>query len=628
MKSSPAAFGTWVSPIKPQMLATTNELNDVLWDTDGETLVWSERRGAQTFLVTKRGSDAIRDLTDGTEAIGGRVLYGGGEFTVQNGLVYFVAQGRLHRMALDGGISNAITPKFGGAASPKVSADGKWIAFVHTYDGEDVLAIVDSEGLFWPQKLASGSDFVMQPAWHPDGSKLAYITWNHPNMPWNGTELRILSLETNDHNLPFVTQEEIIAGHKDIAIFQPEFSPDGRYLAYISDEDGWGHLTVYDLDTGEHSQLTGGTAEHGSPAWVQGIRTFGWTQDSSAIYYIRSQNGRSSVWMYDREHETALQIHALDPYSRFRQIAISSERETIAALVSSPQIPARIVTFNTEVGLQVMRRATTEQIPSSYCSNVETISWQGHDGESVHGLYHAPKNPEYSGTGQPPLMVMVHGGPTSQRWVDFDLEVLYFTSRGYAVLQVNHRGSTGYGKAYMNKHAGNWGIYDVQDSITGAQFLVDKGLADPNKLVIMGGSAGGYTVLQALVDAPGFFRAGVCSYGIANQFSLVLETHKFESRYSDWLLGPLPESAEKYRDRSPIFHAKNIQDAVILFQGSEDKVVPQNQSDQIVAVLRRNGVPHEYHIYEGEGHGFRKPETRIDFYQKVERFLLQHVIYS
>jgi dipeptidyl aminopeptidase/acylaminoacyl peptidase len=214
------------------------------------------------------------------------------------------------------------------------------------------------------------------------------------------------------------------------------------------------------------------------------------------------------------------------------------------------------------------------------------------------------------------------------RDASFDMEVQFFASRGYAVLQVNHRGSTGYGKAYMDKHNGKWGVYDVQDSITGAQQLVDKGLANPDKLVIMGGSAGGYTVLQALVDKPGFFKAGVCSYGVANQFTLAMDTHKFEERYSEWLLGALPDAAELYRDRSPIYHAKNITDAMIVFQGDKDVVVPKNQSDMIVAALRRNGTPYEYHVFEGEGHGFRKPETKIDFYNKTLKFLLQHVIYS
>jgi dipeptidyl aminopeptidase/acylaminoacyl peptidase len=225
-------------------------------------------------------------------------------------------------------------------------------------------------------------------------------------------------------------------------------------------------------------------------------------------------------------------------------------------------------------------------------------------------------------------MVLVHGGPTSQRDASYQEDVQFFTSRGFAVLHVNYRGSTGYGKAYMNMHKGNWGVYDVQDSITGAQHLVNEGLAHQDKLVIMGGSAGGYPVLQALVDKPGFFKAGVCSYGIANQFTLVMDTHKFEERYSDWLLGELPDAAEKYHDRSPLFHAKNIQDALIVFQGDKDVVVPKNQSDAIVAALRRNGTPHEYHVYEGEGHGFRKPENRIDFYEKVMKVLLQYVIFA
>lgn len=629
MSKTTTPYGTWNSAITPQMLAGSKHLNDVFWDTDGKTLVWSERRGAKTILLGKHQDEATYELTDESASIGGRVLYGGGEFTIHNGMIYCVNEGRISKMALNAGHPEAIIPPFGGAAAPKVSPDGQWVAFVHTSEDKDVLAIVDSRGEHWPQKLFSGSDFVMQPTWHPSGKYLAYIVWNHPKMPWNGTELRVMALEHNEgQDLPQPIGEQVIAGGHEIAIFQPEFSPDGRYLAYITDEDGWGHLCLYDLESQDYNQLTGGTAEHGRPAWIQGLRTFGWTQDSSAIYYLRSQNGATSVWMYDLDHETALQIHDLDPYTDIQQIAVSPDREALAMIASAPNIPPRILTYNMEDGLRVVHRATTERIPQEYYPDTQHISWQGHDRELAHGIYHPPQNPEFTNDGAAPLMVLVHGGPTSQRSLAFDIEVLYFTSRGYGVLQVNHRGSTGYGKAYMNKHKGNWGVYDVQDSISGAQHLIDEGLAHAGKIVIMGGSAGGYTVLQALVEHPGFFRTGVCSYGIANQFSLVLDTHKFEARYNDWLLGSLPEAATIYRERSPLFHAQKIKDPLIIFQGAKDKVVPQNQSDQIVAALRRNNTPHEYHIYEQEGHGFRRPETKVDFYQKVERFLLQHVIYA
>ena len=250
------------------------------------------------------------------------------------------------------------------------------------------------------------------------------------------------------------------------------------------------------------------------------------------------------------------------------------------------------------------------------------------DGGEVHGIYYAPKNEDFEGKGKPPLIVLVHGGPTSQRGASFDGQAQFFTSRGWAVLQVNYRGSTGYGREYRDVLKNNWGIYDVQDSVSGATHLVESEKVNRDKLVIMGGSAGGFTVLKTLEDYPGFFKAGICLYGVANQFTLVADTHKFEERYSDYLLGGLPEAAAVYKERSPIFFADKIQDPIAIFQGEDDKVVPKNQSEEIVAALKQNGVPHEYHLYPGEGHGFRKTETIEKFYTTVEKFLHQHVIYS
>lgn len=618
-------FGLWSSPISPEMIGDSLRLNDVQWNTTDNTLVWSERRGKRTVLVTKSPDDAMRDLIDSRFSPSGRVGYGGGDFTVHDGIVYFVNEGRLYRVALAGGLPQAITPAFGGASAPTVSPDGKWVVFVHTYENHDVLAIVDSAGTQFPQKLASGDDFVMQATWSPDATQIAYIAWNHPQMPWNGTELRLITLGT-EGIIPYNAHEETLAGTPEIAIAQPEFSPDGRYLAYVSDATGWHHLYLYDRQTSQHQQITSGEIEHGIPQWVQGQRTYGWTADSERIIYIRHSEGMYSLWSYHAQEQSIHEI-GLSDYTHWEQISIAQTTGDIAVIASSSTIPPRIITLKQDAS-HIIRRATTEALSTEQLSPVEAISWAGHDGETAHGLYYAPKSDSYTGIGLPPLMVLIHGGPTSQRNAKFDMEVQFFTSRGFAVLQVNHRGSTGYGKAYMNKHEGNWGVYDVQDSITGAQYLSEQGLVDDDKIVIMGGSAGGYTALQALVDSPSFFKGAVVSYGVANQFSLVMDTHKFEARYSEWLLGTLPDSAEKYRDRSPIFHADKIQDAMIVFQGSDDAVVPQNQSDAIVSALRQRGIPHEYIIYEGEGHGFRDPKNVVDFYNKTLKFLEQYVIYS
>ena len=646
-------YGTWSSPLSPKWLGSSLRLSDVQWDSESDTLVWLEGRGAQGVLVMQQGESASRDLTSDL-SVRARVGYGGGDFTVTHGHVYFAGpEGRLYRQALAGGQATAILPAFGQAASPRVSADGRWLAYVHTYEGKDGLALVDVEGKMWPAKLAYGTDFVMQPAWHPGGVCLAYIAWNHPQMPWDGTELHLITFDYDPGGVPGIATNEVLVGDDTTAIFQPEFSPDGRWLAYISDATGWGQIYLYDLDSKTHKQITEVEAEHGEAAWVQGIRSYGWTRDSQSLMYLRNDKGFFSLWCYSLSSGTASRIDQLDDYTSMGQLATSHHSDSVALLASASTIPSRIVTYTAqnmsvppqlsvesetpsiqviaeeEAGaVRVRRRSASENLLASQLAEAEAITWKGHDDEDVYGLYYPPTSDEYEGTGKPPLIVMVHGGPTGQRAASYDGSVQFFASRGFAVLQVNYRGSTGYGKAYMNKLRGNWGLYDVEDSASGAQSLVDQGKVDGSKLVIQGGSAGGFTVYQSLIDKPGFYKAGVCLFGVANQFGLAMETHKFEERYLDSMLGPLPDAADLYRERSPLFHAEKIVDPIIVFQGADDQVVPQNQSDDIVASLRARGVTHEYHVYEGEGHGWRKPETIEAYYTSALKFLQQHVLFA
>ncbi len=621
-------YGTWSSPITGKSVASGVDLRDVQWDSAGETLVWWENRGKLGVLVAQTGRDAPCDLTDMSLNVAGRVGYGGGAFTVGAGQVFFCADGRIYRQALAGGSPQAITPEFGGHASPAVSDDGAWVAFVHSYENVDGLAIVDAEGNQFPQKLAYGADFVMQPVWRPGGSHLACVAWNHPQMPWNGSELRLIELARDSSGAPCAQDIVTVTGDAETAIFQPGFSPDGRYLSYVSDASGWGQIYLYDLESHSHRQITNALAEHGTPAWAQGLRTYGWAGDGASLYYLQNDRGFLTVWRYDLARAQSEQIAGLEQYTELTQIAVSRKSDRIAAIASSSLIPPRIVTLASDFKVSIHRRRGSESLQADQLSPAQAIAWKGDDGDEVHGLYYSPVLRDDMPAGLPPLIVNVHGGPTSQRCAGYYSDVQFFTTRGYAVLQVNHRGSTGYGKAYMDMHRGNWGVYDVTDSIAGVNHLARAGLIDPERTVIMGGSAGGFTVLQSMVDHPGFYKAGVCLYGVSNQFGLLMDTHKFEERYTYWLLGELPEAAELYRRRSPVFHADNIVDPIIVFQGTDDKVVPQDQSDSIVASLRRRGVPHEYHLFEGEGHGWRLPETIETYYNKTERFLLQHVIYA
>jgi len=620
-------FGTWSSPLSPTMMTTTMRLNDVAWDSDGETLIWCENKDGHGVLMIQKGIDAPRELTPADQSVRGRLFYGGGEFCVQSGMVIFAGNhGRLYRQSLESGTPRPITPAFGSAASPTLSPDNRYVLYVHTYEDRDCLSVVDSAGNAYPQKLVTGADFYMHPVWHPTGELIAYIAWNHPNMAWDSTTLHLVKIGMGENGLPYGKEPNVIAGDNTTAIFAPQFSPDGRYLSYISDASGWGHLYVYDIEAQTHTQLTDGDYEHARPAWIQGLKTYGWSADSQTIFLLRAKEGVTGLYAYDVAYGTEKHIDALGHYTHLEQLAVSSNG-TLAMIASSSKISPRVMSYSGQGFERVHRRAGAESIYTDDLAKAQAISWIGHDGEKVHGVYYPPTHQQFTDEGAPPLMVIVHGGPTTQKTLNYEDEAQFFATRGYAVLYPNHRGSTGFGRAYTQALRGMWGIYDVEDSASGAMALVDRGLADPNRLVIMGGSAGGFTALQSLVTKPNFYRAGIVRYGVANQFMLVMDTHKFEARYSDSLLGALPDASAIYRERSPLFHAHHIKDALLLFQGSDDTVVPQNQSDTLVEALRMNGVQHEYVVYEGEGHGFRKPEHVKDYYERILRFLAQMVVY-
>jgi dipeptidyl aminopeptidase/acylaminoacyl peptidase len=624
------SYGLWESPITPRQLALGVRLSDLCWDTDGETLVWLEGRSSQGILVAKRRGEAPRDLTV-ERSVRARVGYGGGDFTVFRGTVYFVSEGRIYRQSIREGEATPITPPYGEAASPRISPDGKWLLFVHSDGVQDVLAIVDTEGRFWPQRLACGRDFYMQPCWHPAGDRVAWIAWDHPHMPWDETDLTLASLTLSGDGLPRVRGSERVAGGDGVAIFQPEFSPDGRSLAYVSDEPGYGNLFLYDLARKTHRRLTTGEEDLSTPAWVQGLHTYGFSSNGRRIIYRARRRGIDRLLGIDIEtgRGESFEEHFAD-YTLLQQIAPSPTEDVVALIAQSSMIPARVVTC-TLAGQhlpRVHRYSSAETVPLDVLSRPEPISWATSNKAKAYGLYYPPRNGTFVGSGLPPVIVQVHGGPTSQYTAGYHGTTQFFTSRGYAVLEVNYRGSTGYGREYRNALQGNWGVFDVDDVVSGAQFLAESGRVDRNRMVIMGGSAGGYTVLRSLTEHPGVFRAALCLYGVSDLFTLAQETHKFEAHYLDSLIGELPEASALYRERSPVFSAERIKDPIAIFQGEEDKVVPKDQSERIVASLKSRGVPHEYHLYPGEGHGWRRSETIETFYRDVERFLRTHVLFS
>lgn len=624
-------FGLWDSPISPASLAEQLRFGGAYFDSESQALVWLEGRSGRGVLLAKTDlQEAARELTVDL-SVRAEVGYGGGDFTVHGKSVYFVVQkaGRIYRQPIEAGSAEPITPEFGQAASPVVSPDGRWLAYVHHDEGVDRLAIVDTAGEHWPQILASGHDFYMQPRFSPDGGSLAWIAWDHPNMPWDGTTLYLAPIVDDHPGLPTLGTSQTIAGGDEVSVFQPEFAPDGGTLYFVSDETGWGRIAAYDLQTGERRWLTPEGREYGQPAWVQDMRSFAVAGESGAIVGVCNDRGMHRVDRIDPDTGASARIDALGEYTEITHLAAAPHDDRIALVAGKATIPSRVVLHDLATDTtHIVARASGETIPRQALAECEAISWKTANGEEAHGLFYAPASDRFAAAGKPPLLIHVHGGPTSQARAGWKGEAQFFATRGYAVLLVNHRGGTGYGRDYMLKLRGNWGVVDVEDSVSGARHLIDSGRVDGARTVIMGGSAGGFTVLETMSRHPEAFTAGVCLYGVADQFHLASETHKFELHYLDTILGPLPEAAHIYRERSPVFHAELIQHPLAVFQGADDKVVPKAQSDSIVAALKRGGTAHLYHVYEGEGHGWRKRETIEHFYKTVDEFLRKHVIFT
>ncbi len=618
-----ALYGTWSSPISSKVVGSRARINDVQWA--GDALVWHESRGAGNVILSQRDGQAPREIS-GEHAGRGKIAYGGGDFGVTKDFVLFVGRdGRIYRTPVDGGGIKPVTPGFGGAGCPLPSPDGTRAAYVHTYEDTDSLALIDLTDGAWPRKLDDTSDFAMNPVWSPDGKRLVWVKYDMPNMPWDGTTLAMLTFSSDGADI------EVLQGQAQAyAIAQPAFSPDGKTLAYLSDESGFSHLILFDLETRQRRAVTSDAAEYSGPAWVAGLRYFAWLPDNRHIVIRRSENALHTLWLIDAQTGERTQLLANAGYTHLEQLSIRASDGRIACIGSATDRPQEVISFYPAPGapLTLHARALHPVFESGALSVGQPIEWQGADGETVYGIYYPPTSARFESDGLPPLILHVHGGPTSQAFLRFEPDIQYWATRGYAVLALNFRGSTGYGRDYMRRLYGDWGGCDVDDAVSGADYLAAQGLIDRAKCVIYGGSSGGYSVLRALTVYPGKFKAGVNLYGVADQYALVRDTHKFERAYSDLLLGKLPDAAKLYRERSPLFFADQIRDALIVFQGADDTVVPQNQSDGMVAAIRANGVEVEYHVYAGEGHGFRKPETLDHYLKAAQSFLERVVIYG
>ena len=650
------AYGSWPSPISIEMaVASAMSLREVR--LDGDDVYWTEDRpdeGGRQVIVRWNETNGAVDVTP--PPFNARTTaheYGGGWYAVDSGTVYFVNldDGRIYRQ-----------PR--GAAPEPLTEEGPYRHGDLVVDTrrnrllcirEDMSAVVDhgatdgappTDGSRGPEPqdllvavdlatgmvdvLTSGYDFYSSPRPSPNGKSVAWLSWRHPNMPWDGTQLWVAGVDDGGR----LTDPHLVAGGADEAVVQPEWAPDGT-LVFASDRTGWWNLyrltgaTADKADERSLAALAPMEAEFSGPLWVFGMRWFGIGPDGT-IVAIAHADGSDQLWMIPA---SGVPERIDVPDAQIDSLVVGEER--VAYIGSGPTEPHSVVLLDLSIpDRRVLRRAFDVTVDRAYLSQPEQIEFPTTAGDTAYALYYPPTNPDVTAPGseRPPLVVMTHGGPTSRSGSALNYGRQVFTSRGFAVVDVNYRGSNGHGREYMRRLDGQWGKFDVDDTVAAAQYLADRGDVDRQRMAIRGGSSGGYTTLCALVWHD-VFGAGASYFGVGDLEALARFTHKYESRYLDRLVAPYPEGVEIYRERSPIHFMDRITSPVIVLQGEDDMVVPIAQAEQLVASLRERRIPHAYLPFAGEGHGFRQApnmrrslEAELSFYAQVFGFELDDAL--
>ena len=635
-------YGSWRTPVTSAVVVESAVgLSDVR--VDGDDVIWAESRpaeGGRTQLVRRRADGVRLDLLpEGQSARTAVHEYGGGAWWAHDGVVWFAAwdDQRLYRLDAEAGSAAPITPS---PQTPRgdrygdgdLSPDGRWIACVREHhpaggrgavDVRNELVRLAAHEESIPEVLVTGPDFVANPRWSPAGDRLCWIEWDHPHMPWDATRLVVRDLAGG--------ADTVVAGGAAEACQGASWQADGS-LVFISDRTGWWNL--YRWSGGTVAPLVEVAADIGEPPWVLGGSRYA-TLPDGRIVFARWRDGVDGLAVRLPDG-TVSDLHlGFSSVSCVRAAGGSSVVVIAGTPAAEPSISRVSLGDSAEVSSLVTVRPARDLadlgVEPGYVSAPEPVAFPSGRGRTAYGLFYAPANPACAPPERelPPLLTVIHGGPTAMADPVLRVSLQYWTSRGFAVIDVNHAGSTGYGRAYRDALHGEWGVADVEDCIAAARWLAEQGRVDPARLCIRGGSAGGYTTLAALARADTPFAAGADHCGLADLEVIARETHKFESRYLDSLVAPYPEGRDVYRNRSPIHHVDAFTRPLIVVQGLDDEVVPPNQSEMIVDALRAKGVPVAYLPFEGEHHGLRRAENirraldaELSFYAQVFGFEL------
>ena len=623
MPYPPPRPGFYQTSFTPGMIARLRTLGEPRWSADGTAAFVLETFDARgdILMLPLDGRPVLRLTSDPAPAPAG--AYAGGFYTVRSDALAFVgADDALWLLPLpNGGMARRIVTGEGRVSAPTFSPDGRLIAYVSDNGTTSSIGITDAAGHAWPRRVPVEADFAIDPAWSPDGRCLAWLEWSVPSMGWDESRVVTYDLESGERR--------VVLGEPEVSCAQPRWSPSGKTMTFLCDKHGYLNLWRANGDGSAPQPWIEEPYEHGGPQWSSGASTYAWSPSGWQIALGHSSDGywKTHLYTVDEAEGTIRPDSELAPeHGSLSSLRWSPSGDSLLALRHGPTLPPTVVSIDVSSGQQRdLYIGTSGGLTGEGLTIPEPISWQAADDLTCHGLLYSPAHAR-DGQATTPLLVYVHGGPTSQTLADWNPIIQYFVQRGWGVLAPNTRGSTGYGRAYTQALRSEWGGADMADIVAGVDAVLERGWADPGRVVPWGGSAGGYAVLQLLASYPTRFKAGVSLYGVTDLFNLARTTHRLEAHYLDRIVGPLPEAAARYHAWSPGFHVDQFKAPVLLLQGEKDKVVTQDQATAMADALKRAGRTVEMEIYPGEGHGWSRSATISAYITRMERFLQDHAL--